>query len=957
MTTCRSPGKISVLFPLLTMAAAFVAPVAAFQKHAQQPEETGPGSGCLRIVPPEGEDVPAVCPLKHTEVTASIAGFIGRVTVKQTFTNPTARKIEAIYVFPLPQDSAVDQMTMLVGDKRIVAEIKEREEARRAYEQARAAGYVAGLLDQERPNIFTQSIANIEPGATVEIEISYVEMVKYEDGQFTWVFPMVVGPRYIPGGGSAQSPMTIGRNTPQAPDAGRITPPVTPQGTRAGHDIHITVQIDGGSPRMAPAQISSELHQIEREPTVAPGMARLHLKHKDEIPNRDFVLRYRLGDEKMGNAFLTHADTRGQYFALVLQPPQRVVPDAVVPRELIFVLDTSGSMQGYPIEKAKEVMDGAIAGLRSSDTFNLITFAGDTHVLWEAPRPASPENLREARAFLASRSGGGGTEMMKAIEAALVQKPVVRPIRRPRIELGNQAAPDAGDANTSGATANVLSPDALARRVPDGKEVTVQLHVDQVESWPAANVRSTWSGQAVRTANGIFEVSGAPVGQQKAGARFLAHGSWVWSQAMDHPVLEVERVEWIDSGNASLTPQDEIVEPSSIAPIRIVCFMTDGYVGNDQDIIAAVQRNAGTTRVFSFGIGNSVNRYLLDGMAREGRGEVEYVTLASQGEEAVKRFTERISAPVLTDIQLEWGGLAVSDVYPSRVPDLFSAKPVVVFGRLNGNVRGTVRLTGNTGTGPYESEIELGGQMIPQKHDSLASLWARSKVDALMAAGLRGEGAQVPEQTKRQVIELGLSYRLMTQFTSFVAVEEMRITSGGQPVTVRVPVEMPAGVSYEGVFGDQRGGGQLFSGKVAQAAAPRRLGAPLGIAGKPAPTAQGAPITRERLEAMDLEADVSFVERPAEKLADALRGLAEKVQREGRDGNLHVDGVEVRDWRIDVIVQFASISDSLRERLKRLGFTEAGAAVGAKVLIGSIDVRKLEELSKMEAVLSIRPVK
>ena len=330
------------------------------------------GGGELRILAPDGKPA-GVCPLEHTDVAADIAGFVGRVTVRQTFHNPTDSKIEAVYVFPLPQNAAVDDMVMTVGDRRIVARIKPRDEAREIYEAARLAGHVASLLDQERPNIFTQSVANIEPGVEVVIEISYVETLKYDEGVFEWVFPMVVGPRYIPGGGSAPAPMTKGQDTPRVPDGSKITPPVAPKGTRAGHDISLQATIWGGTGTL-PYDIKSELHEIG----IVQG--RVHacfvsLKNKAEIPNRDFVLRYRLGSDEIGDTFLMHSDERGSFFTLVLQPPRRIIPEQLMRRELIFVLDTSGSMRGFPLEKAKETMSRLIDTMHEGDTFNIITFA------------------------------------------------------------------------------------------------------------------------------------------------------------------------------------------------------------------------------------------------------------------------------------------------------------------------------------------------------------------------------------------------------------------------------------------------------------------------------------------------------------------------------------------------------------------------------------------------------
>ena len=788
--------------------------------------------GELQILNPDGTGAGA-CPLKHTDVNADIVGFVGRVTVKQVFHNPTDRKIEAIYVFPLPQDAAVDDMVMTVGDRRIVGQIKEREEAREIYEAARAAGHVASLLDQERPNIFTQSVANIEPGVEVTIEISYTETLKYEDGVFEWVFPMVVGPRYIPGGGSAPAPMTTGQPTPEVPDANRITPPVTPEGTRAGHDISLTVHLDAG---MQLYDVQSVLHEVDAESDGA-GHATISLKNQAEIPNKDFILRYRLATDEIGDAFLVHSDERGSFFTLLLQPPQRIVPAELMPRELIFVLDTSGSMNGFPIEKAKQVMAMAIDQMREDDTFNLITFAGNTSILWDHPRPATKKNIDAAQEFLSSLQGRGGTEMMKAIDAALVQT---------------------------------------------------------------------------------------------------------------QPVLEEG-------------------EP---APIRVVCFMTDGYVGNDMAIIDAVKNNAGTTRVFSFGIGNSVNRFLLDGMAQAGRGEVEYVTLESQGDAAAERFHERILAPVLTDIEIDWGELPVADVYPKLIPDLFAAKPIMIHGRLTGRPEGVITLRGNTGAGPYESQIVASAPADATDHEALASLWARAKVAYLMMQDYdAAQSGQFPEELKRQVTDLGIEFRLMTQFTSFVAVEEMTVTVGGEPTKVTVPVEMPEGVSYEGVFGKKLeagtrmrlqalgytvgGAGTVAGGVGGGPAAPKGRAKPshpesnaVIVAGTPADAAEVDKIVEE------LEAP----REPASKLAEPLRELAAKVEKEGTDGNLTVGKLKITDYRVDVMIFLSDTSDETLAALEKLGFKRTGESKTVAMLTGAVDVRKLEELAKLDAVIRIEPI-
>jgi Ca-activated chloride channel family protein len=812
-------------------------------------------SGELQILGDEGQQVGA-CPLKHTDVESDIVGFVARTTVKQIFYNPLDKKIEAVYAFPLPQDAAVDDMVMIVGDRRIVGQIKERAEAREIYEAAKAAGHIASLLDQERPNIFTQSVANIEPGAQVEIEISYVETLKYEDGVFEWVFPMVVGPRYIPGQPTSKIPevpaelkgdvVEVGEHgvqegteepkgtgwspdTDQVPDASKITPPVVKPGMRAGHDISLTVHIDAG---MELHDLESVLHEVD---VAADGATRatVTLKNQAEIPNKDFILKYRLATDEIGDAFLARGDERGTFFTLILQPPKRVVPAQLVARELIFVLDTSGSMRGFPIEKAKEVMAKLIDTMHEGDTFNLITFAGYTSILWEQPRPNTPENRAEAQSLLSALQGRGGTEMMKAINAALTVK----------------------------------NPD-----------------------------------------------------------------------------------------------------PSRI---RIVCFLTDGYVGNDMAIIDAVKRNAGTTRVFSFGIGNSVNRFLLDGMAHAGRGEVEYVTLESQAEGAVERFHERVLAPVLTDIDIDWGTLPVADVFPRRIPDLFSAKPIMVHGRLTGPAEGTITLRGNTGQGGYEETIEVSLPGTPPDHDALASLWARAKVEDLMNQDLAAmQSGNFPDDLKSQITNLGIEFRLMTQFTSFVAVEEMTVTVGGEPTTIQVPVEMPEGVSYEGVFGEAGfgGGKYLIAGQPMRLGAQRRAvpaaGAPVAGAGRMAPPAQKAAAlkhdarVRFLAEGADLE-ETALREKPSpeSKLAEPLRDLAAKVEKKGQDGNLTVGELKVVDYKVDVMIFLSDLSDETLKALTELGFVQTGESKAVRLLIGTIDVRKLEHLAKLDAVLRVKPVK
>lgn len=668
---------------------------------AEAPTESSDGS--LRIV--RDRDTQRVagefCPLKHTAVDAEISGFLARVTVTQEFVNPSSDKVEAIYVFPLPQDAAVDDMTMEVGGRTIRGLIKKREEAQQIYQNARNAGHTAALLDQERPNIFTQSVANIPPGGNVKVKITYVEVLKYEAGVYEFVYPMVVGPRYIPGGATGKQAGGWSPDTNQVPDASRITPVTAGvhrgvRGSRAGHDISLEVRLDAG---VDIREMKSLLHEVDVQHRSSRS-ATVRLRNAGEIPNRDFVLKYDVAGSRIADALLTHSwgrnlrsETRGGdgigdtnatrgFFSFILQPPDRVRDEDASARELIFVLDTSGSMSGFPLETAKKTMKRAIENMRPGDTFNFITFAGDTHVLFPQPVAPTAANIRQALSFMAGQRGGGGTEMMKAIRTAL------------------------GDRFTTSP-----SPECPA--------------------------------------------------------------------------------------NADCLYRERPVQNA----LRIVCFMTDGYVGNDMAIIDEVQKHP-EARVFSFGIGTSVNRFLLDKMADAGRGEAEFVTGPADAEQAADRFYERVHTPVLTDISIDWNGLPVTDVLPARTPDLFSAKPLVLTGRYTYPASGTIKLRGKRAGKPFERQIKVTLPGDENSNRSLAQLWARTKIHDLMSQDWNGmQNGSMKPALQQAITQLGLDYRLMTQFTSFVAVEEQTVVEGGRTRTIQVPVEMPQGVNPDTVFG------------------------------------------------------------------------------------------------------------------------------------------------------------
>jgi len=798
-----------IAFALLLAAATASARASEAATDTTEPKGNG---GLLEALDPEGEPLGS-CPLRHTDVDVQIAGFVAQVTVTQEFYNPFEHKIEAIYTFPLHQDSAVHRMTMKVGERVIRGIIKPREEAREIYERARAAGHVASLLDQERPNIFTQAVANIEPGIQVTITITYAQTLAWADGRFEFDFPMVVGPRYVPGGGSPPGPLSRATPTSQVPDADRISPPVVPEGMRSGHDISLAVSINAGR-RIE--DLRSEQHEIVIEQEAGEPNARLRLEDRQTIPNRDFVLSYRTAGDRITDAVLAHTDERGNFFTLILQPPQRIVPEQIVPRELMFVIDKSGSMRGMPIETAKDAMRMCIESLGPDDTFNLLTFAGGLGSCFDGPVPNTDENRRTALAYLKDLEGGGGTEMMAAIRGALAEQ------------------------------------------------------------------------------------------------------------------HDPER-------------------------LRVVCFMTDGYVGNDMAIIDAVREHAGTARVFAFGIGSSVNRWLLDGMAEAGRGEVHYILGEPQAEGAAERFAERVRAPVLTDIEVDFGGLGVEQVFPAAIPDLFASKPVVLKGRYARPGRGTITLRGQTGGGPFERRIEV---VLPEQqveNEVLAPIWARAKVAHLMnqdlAAMQRGDG---DDEIRGAITDLGLSYELVTQFTSFVAVEQARVTVGGVPRIVDVPVEMPEGVSYEGVFGERPGrvaGRVSFFGTGGSEAKSRAR--PKAAAALPARFQRAG---ERALAGPDDRAEPG--DRAETRLSAALRRFLEKwsaLEQAPAEGKF--ESITITDGRVQVLVTCrGTIGDEQLQELRKLGFKPERTLSVASAVIGTIEPERLKELAVLDFVRSVRAV-
>lgn len=584
-------------------------------------------------------------PLEHTDVRADIAGLVAHVEVVQTFSNPYDRPIEAVYVFPLPNRAAVDGMEIHLEGRVIRGLIRKREEARAAYKAARDEGRTAALVDQERPNIFTQSVANILPGDTIEVHLRYFETLPNRAGLQEFVFPMVVGPRFIP---------------TDVADAARIAPPVLRPEQRSGHDIALEVRLDAG---VRAVGVTSPSHRVKVDRD-GDGVVRVRLAPDDSIPNRDFVLRYALDGAAPNLVVLPHrpaGDSRSGYFLALLRPEAEPPPSAIAPKEMIFVVDCSGSMSGEPIAKVREAMNYALENLNPLDNFQIVRFSNTAQAFAPGPVPATPAHIARALEYVEHLSGSGGTIMLEGVKGAL----------------------------------------------------------------------------------------GYPEDPQR---------------------------------------------------LRIISFMTDGYIGNEDQILAYLRDHLGSARLHSFGVGSSVNRHLLESMAEFGRGSVEYILLREAVGGAVHRFYDRISRPYLTDITIDWGGLKVADVFPSEIPDLFLGEPIQLSGRYLEPGVASVRVRARLGGRPWEGRFDV---QLPERHpegDAVATLWAREHIEDL-SKRLVGRSDQALVE---QITTIALAHNLVSAYTSFVAIDEMIRNAGAPPVRVAVPVPIPEGVDRDMAVGSER---------------------------------------------------------------------------------------------------------------------------------------------------------
>jgi Ca-activated chloride channel family protein len=589
----------------------------------------------------QGRYTPA--PILSTDVQIAVTGIIARATVRQEFTNPNQKKgdwLEGVYVFPLPETAAVDHLRMHVGDRIIEGQIKERSEAKKVYEKAKQEGKRTSLVEQERPNIFTTSVANIGPGERVIVEIEYQETVRYDQGTFQLRFPMVVGQRYIPGTaviieGQELNGLGAMLDTDRVPDASRITPLVQKPGQGSINPVSLSLSLTPGFPV---AKVESLFHPVIVIPDHDGGY-HISLK-KDAVPaDRDFQLTWSPAPSTEPSATVLTEQRNGETYVMLLLVPPTQQHDAtpLMPRDLTFVIDTSGSMAGPSIEQAKSALATALTRLTTQDRFNVIQFNNTVRSLFSSPQPVTTAAMRKAIRYVESLSADGGTEMLPALRQAL------------------------------------KSPQDSTRR------------------------------------------------QQ-------------------------------------------------------IVLITDGQVGNEDELFELLHHRLGTRRVFTIGIGSTPNSHLMRKTAEFGRGTFTYVGNVSEVKDKLEALFKKLERPVLNDIQLDRTGWTGLEQYPSTITDLYEGEPIVLALKASSFPDQAI-LRGQMGTQPWSLPVSM-------KHvtnrGGLSVYWARQKISALMDEAFTGTAE---ETVRTGVLDIALAHHLVSKYTSLVAVDVTPVRPVGKPET------------------------------------------------------------------------------------------------------------------------------------------------------------------------------
>jgi Ca-activated chloride channel family protein len=629
-------------------------------------------------------------PMEASDVKIEVTGLMARTRVTQSFYNPTDGWLEGIYVFPLPEDAAVDTLKMQIGERFIEGDIKERGEAKRIYEAAKAEGKKSSLLEQERPNIFTNSVANIGPGELVVIQIEYQQGLKLEAGEVRLRFPMVVAPRFnpatniqmvslYPGGFSGSDPV---------PDRDRITPPAIDPRTVPENFVSNPVSLDITLRSGFPLEtVESTFHGIVQKKLNTETIS-ISLAGENVPADRDFELIWKAKKDKAPTAALFKETFRGEdYIYALLTPPVSLERSKILPREVIFVIDNSGSMGGTSIAQAKESLDLALQSLQPTDRFNVIRFDDTMDMVFPAPVAADVENVGAARAFVKRLDANGGTIMLPALKAALF---------------------------------------------------------DQT--------------------------------------------------------------------------------PNNTKYLRQVIFLTDGAIGNEDQLFEAIGQTLGRSRLFTVGIGSAPNSHFMNRAASIGRGTFTHIGNLAQVSDRMNALFAKLEAPVLTDIKARFPKGAKVEAWPDPLPDLYAGEPILISAKL-GEAKGKLVIEGM-----FEGKRwAMGLKMKNAKEGTgIAKIWARRKIASVEQSRFEG---RAHDEIESMVLKTALDYGLVSRLTSLVAVDVTKSRPDGEPLnSAEVPVNFPAGWEFEKVFGEtmpakrtlraSAGGVQQFAMLAAPAPAP-----------------------------------------------------------------------------------------------------------------------------------------
>lgn len=595
---------------------------------AQQP------SGPYLLISAENAQIP----LKETRTEVQISGAIAHVKTTQVYQNWGTEAIEAKYVFPLSTNAAVHKMQMSIGDRTINAKIFERKEAQKVYDAALRKGKRAAKLDQDRPNVFQMAVGNIMPKDEISIDIYHTELLKPVNGEYQFVAPAVVGPRFT-GESSVNE------------DA--FATPYTSKGISDAFKYDMTVSIIVGMPIQS---VTSTSHNVNvNYPDLKT--AEVFLSKSNENPsNRDFILNYNLRGNEIQSGLLLYEHGDENFFSFQMEPMKSVTLKDIPSREYIFIVDVSGSMNGYPLEVSKELMRNLLCNLRLTDTFNVQLFASSSTVFSQTSVEANAQNIEAAIRFLSEGQGGGGTQLLSALTEAY---------KLPRKDVGSS---------------------------------------------------------------------------------------------------------------------------------RSMVVVTDGYISVEKEAFELIRSKLNSANVFTFGIGSSVNRYLVEGLAKASNSASFIATTKASAQYVAEDFKAYIDSPVLSQIKFEAEAFDMYDVYPQTVPDVFAARPITIRGKYRGKAKGKITVTGYQGAKKITHEYKVSSGHLSRKNTALRYLWARKKI-----AELDDYKKLFNDDVKDSVIALGIKYNLMTNYTSFVAVDETVVNKDGSLRTVRQPLPMPQNVNNSAV--------------------------------------------------------------------------------------------------------------------------------------------------------------